>query len=409
MSANITNATTLNPIGTISTTVISTFFTTETETSPGPKGPKGPKAPQSANGASPTHYQQLEWKQTLGIISLILITTLIILALLQTKIHKECYSHFRKAQFTNTSGKTLFTLFMIGLLMFYINSIVFVHFIFNMDSLSQNTYANCMIFSMIPYRIGKLMMGIFFILRLHFVFKTSALKVNTYIIYILIILSVIATILGCISAIMGPLKVIKWRPDQKGVNPALAIAYTSLAITILVDITVLIYYIQRLMSVVIMQGKVSHVHVSVPTNDKQIEMENTKLKNVSNAGENNIVSNKNKCEESVEESLEIKVEVDRNMVNTITKSTLLSVIGIMSSFWLHLEMFILAIKSSSDGALFRAIACFDGAVNIICMYLIFAFAKPYYKIGCKWCHIGMSKCCLCVTKKAVLKAKEVAI
>eukprot|EP00483_Globobulimina_turgida_P000120 UN00120 len=157
----------------------------------------------------------------------------------------------------------------------------------------------------------------------------------------------------------------------------------------------MIYYIQRLMTVVVMQGEVSTVS-TVSTNDsKQVMMAPA-----------HTTMNSASVEGGEGEELETRVEIDGRLLKTITKSTLLSVIGLLSSFWLHIEMFVKFIENNTDGALFRAIACVDGAVNVIVMYLIFAFARPYYEIGCKWCHIGMLKCCSCVTKKAVLRANE---
>eukprot|EP01083_Nonionella_stella_P095106 266927_1 len=166
-----------------------------------------------------------------------------------------------------------------------------------------------------------------------------------------------------------------------------------------VDIIVMKYYVSRLMSVVIMQGEVSYVQTQGET--PQIETSNIELTKPGDTVQAVV-----REQEDGEVLSATTVTVSHKLVRTITKTTLLSLIGILTSFWLHLEMMASGIKGDTEAVLYRAIASIDGAVNIICMYLIFAFARPYYDIGCKWCHIGMSKCCLFVTKKAVLKAKQ---
>ena len=148
--------------------------------------------------------------------------------------------------------------------MFYTNSIVFVDFIFNMQYLSEQSYAYHLMFSMIPYRIGKLCMSLFFIFRLHFVFKETAMKMNKWILIILVTLTIIATCLGCASGIAGPFKLIPYNPiEDDHVHPALIISCTALAIIIFVDGVVMIYYLQRLVAVLILQGEVSYISTGI--------------------------------------------------------------------------------------------------------------------------------------------------
>eukprot|EP01083_Nonionella_stella_P135168 411155_1 len=391
---------------------------------PDGKGPKGPKEPNRAEVTEPpSHAANLEWKQSLGVASLIFLSLFILLSLLQIKIHKTCASSCRKKQFSNASGKILFALFLVSLAMFCIVSIVFTYFIFTIDSLSADQYALSLIFCMVPYRIGKLSMSLFFIFRLHFVFRVSALRIKVWIIAVLTVLSVIGCILGSVSGTIGPLKLIPWDKDAKGAHPALLMSYIALGITVLVDVIVIIYYVSRLMSVVIMQGEVSYVkahqetprpsatsqppssmtlmtpmETSAPLSASKIDNLHTPVPSGEEGGE------EQDNEEEFEEVL--RVEVNHKMVRTITKSTLLSLIGILTSFWLHLEMLVGAIQGVTDAVLHISVASVDGAVNIICMYLIFGFARPYYDLGCKWCHIGMSKRVMVVTEKALVRAKS---
>ena len=368
----------------------------------------------SETGLLPMHplgteqlYQRLTLKQILAVTAVVITTIFIILALLQIKIHKQCIPDFKKSQMQSANGKMLFILFVIGLLMFYLNSIIFTAFIFNFEDFPKHLDKYYLIFSMVPYRIGKLCMSLFFIFRLHFVFKDTALRINKWIIYGLSLLSFIATIIGCISAIGGPLN---------KVDEPIRYSTISLGITMFVDITVMIYYVQRLINVAVMQGRItqstSMVCTSTGTKVTEVIELNKRIQNWSmdfdaEMDHNNIDQDEDEDEgikktTTIIEVKKTKVHVDTTMIGTATKSMLLSLIGIISSFWLHIEMIVLIARDQSDQVLFRAIASFDGAVNILCMYLIFAFAKPYYDIGCKFCHFGLEKLCKKFSKKAVI-------
>ena len=368
--------------------------TDEQKETKAPKGPKGSKE----SGQPSEHFENLEWKQSLAVIGFILITILIIIALLQIKIHKDCFANFRTGQLRNKTGRILFILFFIALILFYINCVVFMSSIFRLDSLSENSYAFHRIFSVLPYRIARFCMALFFIFRLHFVFKDSAFRLNKYVLIILIILLAISTILGCVAGITGPLKLIQVDKDEGNhINPNLLMQSIATAILIFVDIVTMWYYFKRLMTIVIIQSEVS------------ISKENVSGQNQTEMAHLNMNEQTPITTDDDDDDDKFVIKVDERIVTTITKSTLLSLIGILSSMWLHLEMIIEISQGSTDPVNHSAVMCIDGGINLICMYLVFTFSKPYYEIGCKYCHIGMSKCCLFLTKKAVLKAKEADI
>ena len=88
----------LDAIEFISTSVITTIWSTintDNNILPDPNG-KGPKKPKGPKGQPIEHSENIEWKQTLGILSLVLLTSLIIFALLQIIKHKQCLSNFKK-------------------------------------------------------------------------------------------------------------------------------------------------------------------------------------------------------------------------------------------------------------------------------------------------------------------------
>eukprot|EP00487_Bulimina_marginata_P007426 TRINITY_DN28631_c0_g1_i1.p1 TRINITY_DN28631_c0_g1~~TRINITY_DN28631_c0_g1_i1.p1 ORF type:complete len:107 (+),score=17.81 TRINITY_DN28631_c0_g1_i1:50-322(+) len=89
----------------------------------------------------------------------------------------------------------------------------------------------------------------------------------------------------------------------------------------------------------------------------------------------------------------------------MTKSTLLNSIGLLTTICLQITVIAMSSQHYVDDMFCRAIASFDGAMNVVCMGLVFAFAAPYYKVVCRICDIGMSKCCICITEKAVLRTQ----
>ena len=260
-------------------------------------------------------------------------------------------------------------------------------------------------------------MSFFFIFRLHFVFKSSAMKINKFILIALVILTIISTCLGCVSAITGPFKMWNYSGAVSDeINPNFYISWPALLIIIIVDLAVMIYYVHRLFTVVVLQGEVSYVSSKSSTNKGRSEMvrlssdkdgRNANVSEVS-AGDQtgDEYEHEVEAEEDNEDTLEVHVHVDEKIVKTITKSTLLSLIGISTSLWLNIEYLVMASQTKTDGVLIRAVGNLDGAINAISMYLVFSFAKAYYNVGCRLCHNGMSKCCVCVTKRAVLKAKD---
>jgi len=354
-----------------------------------------------SNNQPPFHGQNLEWKQSLNIISIILIVILISVALLQIKIHKGCWSSFRSTQFKTKPGRVLFTLFIIGFISFLVNSAVFANYIFNVDDLNDDDYANNLIWSSIPYKIGKCAMCSFFIFRLHFIFKGSALCINKWIIMSLLTLSFIGTILGCLPPFFFSNGLFRSTPGSKGVSPPLIIACSAVTIIIFVDAITMVLYVRNLMKVVLMQAEVTESTKKIPatngTTSVVMEMQNLEEQTDSSTPD-----------EAIEDVKELYVRICPQLVNTITKSTLLSLVGMSTSFWLHIEMLIDAFEytGNGDSVNYRAVMCLDGSVNLICMYLIFSYASPYYNVGCKWCHIGMSGLYQRIAKRAALKATK---
>mmetsp|Transcript_36646 Transcript_36646/g.60328 ORF Transcript_36646/g.60328 Transcript_36646/m.60328 type:complete len:420 (+) Transcript_36646:34-1293(+) len=381
---------------------------------PDEKGPPPPKEPKGPKGAEPTqHLDNIEYKEALSVIALVFVCLLIIMTLLQFT-DKKFIPALRRTQFKSRAGITLFVVWCVTVLLVFFNAIMFVHFIFNIDTFDSDAYALMLILSNVPYRLSKMCMGLFFILRLYFVFNDSALRVRTWIIVVLISVLVIGGSVGLVSGFGGPLKSL---PQTKDGRPT-SLYYTSpwLTITIFVDVVVMLLYVAKLYQVMVMNGEIYERSSQAASRREGSKFSALQLTSTTTAGksvtsdgergaETNTVSTPRPENDDAAES-DVEIKLSETLVNSVTKSTLLSLIGILSSFWLHIEMMVLIIKDDTDGVLLRAISAMDGAVNIICMYLVFAFSSKYYNFGCKCCHNGMRHICERWAKKSVISKSQ---
>ena len=170
------------------TTLINIQLTDENNLPPPPPDPKGPEPPppppppagenEDINPA--VHSENLEWKQTLGIFSLILLGILITFVLLQIKLEKECLLNFKKGQLRSKAGRTLFIFFFLGLVCSITTSIVFIDFIFNMNYLSE-IHAYHLSFTAIPYQLERCVCHYFSYLD-YILYLKSAMKINVFIV-----------------------------------------------------------------------------------------------------------------------------------------------------------------------------------------------------------------------------------
>ena len=159
---------------------------------------KGSKA--AAPSVFEVQGQQLLRKQIFAVVSVVGIVSLIALALLQIKIHKNCWTSFKRAQSStvNKSAQILFALFIVAILMFLTDAAVFTVYIFWRETLSYSALQWTQIMSFVPYQIGKCSMSTFFIARIHFVFKDTPLKIKTCLLQVLVLMSIVAALMGYI-------------------------------------------------------------------------------------------------------------------------------------------------------------------------------------------------------------------
>ena len=97
-------------------------------------------------------------------------------------------------------------------------------------------------------------------------------------------------------------------------------------------------------------------------------------------------------------------ETQMKLVRNVTKNTLLGLIGLVSTIMLNVKTsYEWIIDAKPDPSLWRSLASFDGAINIITMYLIFGWTAWQYNKSCKYCHNGMENLCVWCTKRSILR------
>ena len=103
------------------------------------------------------------------------------------------------------------------------------------------------------------------------------------------------------------------------------------------------------------------------------------------------------------ERMEVELEQKQlRMIGLITKNTLLGIIGLISTFLVYIMVMIeWILQIENDPISFRLICNIDGAVNSVCMYLIFNWSDNVYQQLCCFCDVGIRKYCIWITKKSV--------
>lgn len=92
------------------------------------------------------------------------------------------------------------------------------------------------------------------------------------------------------------------------------------------------------------------------------------------------------------------------LVKNITKNTLLGLVGLSTTIMMNIKISIdFIVNAKADATLWRCMWCFDGAVNIIVMYLIFGCTAAHYNKICFYCHKGIQKCCIKATKVSIAR------
>merc|ERR1719474_2401835 len=208
----------------------------------------------------------------------------------------------------------------------------------------------------ILYDVGKWCLSMFFIFRLHFIFQdTPGLRVSPWILGILIAMITFSLFAASIPTIGW---LLDWWESHDIPLPNRERSAITNSIIVVVDVIVLFDFCKRLMTVVISQAKYD------------------------NSGGS-------------------RFTVDGSLMNTVTKSTLLDLIGVLSSCSLISYLAYLSANEISEPFVAGSLRCLDGMINTFCMFFVFGFTSPLYQRACKCCHVSIRKCCVRSTEMAV--------
>lgn len=331
-----------------------------------------------------------ETSQTIAVVSLTGISLLIIAIPLQTKFHVGCWKGFKEGQLGHASGRTLFIIFAVALCLTLTNCINFTQEEFSEDTSFDDHYTAILV-SRCLYDMNKWCTSLFFILRLNFVLEQmESLRVSKWILALLITMTTASLLLTVISNVGAIFDVIELSKTRSVVAYSMSMA---------VDITVMVLYVRRLVTVVIDRAKIETLAMSPLSTDSSHDEDSS---GSSDGDLQNCGSGKGDTRQRQE------VTVSGTMIYLITKSTLLSVIGMSSSCLVIVYLFIsITVGAGKIGpSLGTSLRCLDGVINVVCMYLVFGFNAMFYRSGCKGCHYVVAKCCSRMSKKAVVKMRS---
>eukprot|EP01084_Bolivina_argentea_P254189 427259_1 len=321
--------------------------------------------------AAPAHVanENIEYKQAFATI-LFATMQLLIFALITSLKSKTCRNKCSK-QNSSPSGRYFFVSFIVALSSFYINCVVVLYIVFCIERISVNeNWQVFIILSSLPYDYGRLVMEIFYILRLYFIFGETASNTNPYILTALVIASIISFCLSCIGSITIVLQIWQYKENEFFV-PSI---FTC--------------------SGVIIGGIVSGVVIYLFI--RTLHQMNVQMAYNSNS---EVIFN---SEQSVD-NMEIELRDQHiHMIGLITKNTLLGIISLTSTFLVYGAVIIeWMLHAHMDPLAFRIMKNFDGAINSICMCLIFSWSGYVYNTVCNCCDGQMRKCGIWITQKAV--------
>merc|ERR1719295_707093 len=97
----------------------------------------------------------------------------------------------------------------------------------------------------------------------------------------------------------------------------------------------------------------------------------------------------------------IKVSLDLDFMNVMTKSTLLNLIGVLANFVVIGYLLYLIVTDTPNPTMAASVRCLDGLINCTCIFLAFKFSSKFYYFGCKCCHRRLRSCCKKIPKTVV--------
>lgn len=331
------------------------------------------------------------------VITSIILLSIILLNLLLSIPSKKCRLRLSK-QTQQISGKFFLISFLSALISFYSSSIICIYILYNTEILTINDTWNIMlILSKVPYDIGRFVMEIYFIARLYFIFAKSEHSIKKFILIIMVVLASISCIMSIIGSVIGALGLVPY--DSKRVHPPRLLSFLSGVIGMIVSATVIILFISILYKTNIDTMTTSNIYQSTGTDrdSGSVKQEGTAETetDLDLDSETNVDS----------KSKQIKLgRAQMRIIYMITKNSFLGVIGLTSSMILYgyvIMEWILHLEP--DPMAFASFATLDGAINCVCMNLVFSWSTAIYDVLCCVCHYGVASCCVSCTEKSVKK------
>ena len=311
----------------------------------GPKGSKGSKGGKSALKSSSISLDSSSLNSVLFYASICIISMVIILFIIKwIRRDKQLLT-----QSKNKVGKTFLIMFIAMTLCFFSGDIIIL--------LGDGAEGMYILTQSFIYRFSRGMMSIFFLLRLKLCFTGSVLEISNKrfgAILCVIILSFLIWLIGfaLILSADGDKKAERREMTQLSKD----FEIISWAIDCIVNIVILWLFLRGIWKTALP----STMDISTMTSNNKLELDNHQL----------------------------------NFMKFIIKNSNLAIWGLISSMFPQIYGLLVSAQIVSNDVKYYSALAMDGAVNIVCMYLIFKFCEREYGIICRCCDKCLGKCCI---------------
>lgn len=362
------------------------------------------------------------WEQIFCVVGIAGICLVIILSMVPMIISSDCITKFKGIQMSNVAGRTLFCLFSLTLCLNLSSCLIFTFVILHDESstyLFRNQYLP---WSFLLYSMGKWSMSTFFVFRYFFVLKTTysqrAARRKLMVLMLLFTAALGMSGYSNITLWIQPVPLVD-------LSQIICLKLIRYGINVTMDAILTVFYFRGLIAVIMAQVKVEAASPSAPriqmSPPADAHMAGEAISNdidtfdgdIGHRDENNEIdvspppsststiscSCPHSKSTSVSSSGKYKVILNSRLIDTVTKSTLLNLIGVTSSCILvgyHGYILISGNLNPLRGAALRSI---DELINVFCIFLVFSFASPYYFFLCRSCHFRMRRCSIAVAKR----------
>eukprot|EP01084_Bolivina_argentea_P098610 177206_1 len=421
---------TTNEINTLPTDPTQWFYTSsgpkqpkepapkEPKPTPFPKQPKGTgMPPPSAKGINNIYWRQDE----------IILTSIqciaIIICILPIIIFIYLYCKKDERIINKSKGLKVFFTFLIiccicfalTALLSLINGIFLEENIYQYDQ-NSNHYNYVQIPLQVLWVFTRTLMYIFFTIRLHFAYATCTWQYSPKFIATLVTIISIVGIFQIITKILGHLHIIE-------IFQGYQISIIMLIKEIIISLFLLYLFVRVLLKLITVRSinqfkehsKLNTYHAE----NSSVELTETDNSNIKDNVTGHIEMSPRKKRRSSSfthkfRSVSIATNEEYNksedILETITKVSILSFVALISTVIVLCVENILSTRIKYDSSfdyIVLGMFSIDSAINAMCIYLSFAFAKYHYRFLCKYLNKMCLKCCKCIANINVTCSDEV--